>query len=135
MEIDITRFVTESDPYEFSASQHEMGGSAGEITWNNAKQAGADSPLLETEEQLQALRDHVAGYGAWDSDEIAAWSDSECNALFIQIISGDMRESGMDSCDMAEFDWAEYEKDSNAGEIPGNIFRGDTGLIYYYLGT
>ena len=75
-----------------------------------------------------------------DAEECAAWPDDECNALFIQLISGDMREAGMDACDMDEFDWEAYEEQAREGRIPGNIFKGDveghegSGRIFYDLG-
>jgi hypothetical protein len=130
MEINITRFVINADPFDFSASRAERGDNAGRVTWNNAKAEGESSPLLITPEQLEALRDHVRGYGAWDKEEIAAWSDAECNALFIQLISGDMREAGMDECDIEDFDWYEYQQ----GSISGRIYKGDDNQIYFYLG-
>lgn len=36
MELDITSFVRDAAPFEFSASQMEMGEDAGRITWRNA---------------------------------------------------------------------------------------------------
>lgn len=133
MEINITEFVKNSDPFDFSASIMERGKNAGPETWNNAVEEAKTSSLLTTEEQLEALRDYVKEFGAWSEEQIAAWSDDECNALFIQLISGDMREAGLDSCDLEEFDWAEYERRSQAGQISGNIFKSDDGLIYYQL--
>jgi hypothetical protein len=133
MEINITSFFENADPFEFSASICERGKNAGPETWANAKEEGARSPLLTTPEQIQALRDHIKGFGAWDEEEIAAWTDVECNALFIQLISGNMRESGLD-VDPDEVDWDEYEKGANEGKYSGNIYRGTGGQIYYYLG-
>jgi hypothetical protein len=135
MEINITRFVTNADPFDFSASRAERGDNAGKETWSNAVAEGTNSPLLTTPGELNALRDHVRGYGAWDDEEIAAWTDAECNAVFIQLISGDMREAGMDDCDLDEFDWEEYEERAEEGSISGNIFKGDDDQIYYYLGS
>ncbi len=130
MKIDVTRFVRNEDPYKFSASIMEMGANAGRLTWNNAKREGEQAPLLTTEDQLDALRSHVRGFGAWDEDEIAAWSDAECNALFVQLISGDMRQMGLDDCDVDEFDWQAYEARSDGG---GSLYlSGDR--FYYYLG-
>ncbi len=84
--------------------------------------------------QLAAsLREYAAGFGAWDDDEIAAWDAGECNALFVQLVSGDMREAGMDEGDLEDFDWEEYEHHANVGQISGNIYRGDDGQIYYSL--
>lgn len=134
MEINITRFVRDEDPFNYSASRWEYGNDAPQATWRHAMQEGERAPLLTTPEQLDALRDHVRGFGAWDEDEIAAWSDTECNALFIQLVSGDMREAGMDECDLEEFDWEEYERRAHDGQISGNISIGGDGQIYYYLG-
>jgi hypothetical protein len=129
MEIDITSFFESADPFEFSASRAERGQNAGPETWANAKREGAESPLLTTEEQFDALRDHVRGFGAWDADEIAAWDAAELNALFIQLISGDMREADLDNGDP---DWEVYEADVN---LTHNIFKGSDDRIYYYLGS
>ena len=134
-EIDITRSVLEADPYEFSASRAERGDNAGPETWRNAVQEGTDSPLLTTEEHLDALRQWAKETGAWDAAARAAWSPAECNALFIQIVSGDMREAGIDDCFPDEFDWEAYQARVEAGQINGNIYRADDGRIYYYLGN
>lgn len=131
MEIDITRFFNEADAFEFSASRMERGENAGAETWNNAKTEASDSPLLTTPEQLDALRAYVKGFGAWSEEEIAAWSDVECNALFIQIISGDIRETGMYAGD--DFDWKEYEAGAEKGHWSGNLYRAETGEVFYSL--
>jgi hypothetical protein len=131
MEINITSFVTNQDPYEYSASRCELGENAASITWNNA--LAADT-LLTTPEQIEALREYVKGFGAWSREEIAAWSDKQCNALFVQLISGDLREAGFDNVELDEFDWQEYEERQQAGSISSNVFRGNDGQVYYYLG-
>jgi hypothetical protein len=139
MELDITDFVTNAEPYEFSASVAERGPNAGPQTWANAVTEGASKPLLTTPDQIEEFRDYMGDFGAWDDAERAAWSDAECNALLIQLISGDMRESGMDSCDIEDFDWDQYQKDSEDGRISGRIYRADTdehtGRIFYYIGS
>ena len=131
MEIDITSFFNSANPCDYSASRFELGDNAGRITWQNALEA--DSGLLDSPEKLEAFRDHVRGFGAWDDAEIAAWDRRECEALFVQMISGGMREAGLHSA-MAEEDWQEYEACAQAGEIPSNLFRGDDGRVYYYIG-
>src|SRR5947207_5979867 len=101
MEINITSFVQTEDPFDYSASRAECGVNAERDTWNNAK---TKAPmLLDTPEKIEALRDYVKGYGAWNEEEIAAWSAGDCNALFIQLVSGDMREAGMDDVDPEDF--------------------------------
>lgn len=130
MDINITRFFREADPFEFSASRAERGQNAGAETWANAKREGEESPLLTTPEQIDALRDYVKDFGAWSDEEIAAWSDTECNALFIQLVSGDIREAGLDTDSP---DWAQYQKDSEKGRIAGNLYPGDDGEVYYSI--
>lgn len=136
MEINITSLL-EEDLFQFSHSRMEGGENAGENTWNAAKEVGRDSPILQTPEQLQALRDYVKGFGAWEGEEIAGWDDAECNALFLQLVAGDVREAGWDSLDEAEWDDEGGIIDSRTGERSesyGHLYRGDDGSIYYYLG-
>lgn len=131
MEIDITEFFNSAEPYEFSASCAERGPNAGPETWRNALEEGARTPLLTTPDQLDALRDHVRGYGAWEREEIDAWSPTECNALFIQLISGDIREARIDGLRVEDVDLIEYEKfcENSGGSL---TISGDR--AYYYLG-
>lgn len=93
MEIDITEFVKNDDPSYYSANVAELGPDAARITWRNAMAESAQGALLSTPEQLDALRQWAKGTGAWDASERAAWSDEECNALFIQLVSGDIEGS------------------------------------------
>jgi hypothetical protein len=81
MEIDITDFVTGADPFKFSASMAERGANAGWETWNNAKEYAADSPLLDTPEKLEAMREWAKETGAWNAEERAAWSEEKINAM------------------------------------------------------
>jgi hypothetical protein len=135
MDIDITDFVATEAPMDYSASVAELGHTAGEDTWRAAKERAAEGPrLLDTPDKLQALRDDARDTGAWSAEEIAAWSDDDCEALLIQMISGDMREGGI-SADMSDDDWAEYEAEASQGSISGRISRGDDGRIYFYLGS
>lgn len=129
MEIDITSFFENAEPFEFSASIAERGENAGPETWANAKREGADSPLLTTPKQIEALRRYVKNFGAWDAEEIAAWSEVECNALFIQIVSGDIREAGLNNGDP---DWAAYKKDEDGSH---NLYRASDGNIYFSIDT
>ena len=127
MEIDITSFFENAEPFEFSASRAERGENAGPETWANAVREGTDSPLLTTPEQIAALRRYVEDFGAWDAEEIVGWSDAECNALFIQLVSGDIRKAGLDN---GEPNWEAYEADENNR---GGLYRGGGGKVYYSL--
>lgn len=132
MEIDISEFFRTENHEDFSASAMEKGPQAGRLTWAAAMQAAAEpGPMLDTEDKLQALRDYVRGFGAWDAEAIAAWTPEECNALFIQLVAGDIRESGIDTL---EPDWATYQEDVESGRFSGNFYPGDDGRIWYSLG-
>jgi hypothetical protein len=138
MEIDITSLVTDGETWDFSGSVATHGPNAGPNTWANAKREAAERPLLHTEEQLQAMRQWMKETGAWDKAERDAMSDQELNALFIQLVSGDMREMGLDDAFHDEFDWDVYREENDGG---GNIYRGDIegsegfGRYFYYLGS
>lgn len=131
MEINISRFFAEAAPMDYSASVAEIGADAGRSTWNAAVEDSDDYNMLDSDDKREEFRRYVKGFGAWTEDEIAAWSDRELNALFIQMVSGDMREAGLD-CDSP--DWEQYERDSEAGRISGRIFKGIDSEIYYYVG-
>lgn len=132
MEIIVTRLVTEGNMFEFSASRAERGMNAGPETWNNAKDEAAERPILGDDE-LPEFRDYVREFGAWDDAEIDGWDATECNALFVQMVAGDIRE--IVACHPGDgpgdIDWAAYEADEN---MAGRMFlSGDD--IYYYVGN
>ena len=133
MEINITSFFENADAFEFSASVAERGKNAGPETWNNAKEEATRAPLLTTPEQLEALREHVKEFGAWERDEIDAWDSEHCNALFIQLVAGDIREAGLDS-ESDSSDWRRYERRVEAGNCSGNLYKTNEGAIFYSLG-
>lgn len=80
-------------------------------------------------ERKEAFRDFVKESGGWTVEEIAAWDDTELNALCLQWIAGDVRECFGDA-DFADWDWAEYEEDCEAGRSPSRFFRAD-GKVYF----
>ncbi len=72
MEIDITQFK-EAEAFTFSHSQAEGGDNAGRNTWNAAKASPVQ--LLKTEAEKDAFRRHIAEFGAWSREEIAAFEE------------------------------------------------------------
>ena len=122
MEINITQFYNDANPATYSASVAELGDNAGRITWDNALGAPV---LLDTPDKLGAMRAWAIGMGAWESAWVNAWNDVELNALFIQRVSGDIRE-------MDGMSWEEYQELSEAGQVSGALFEAD-GQIYYTL--
>ena len=136
MEINITEFFNSIEPHYYSASRAELGDNAGAITWNNALDRAEDADLLDNEEKVDAFKQFVSESGGWTWDEINALSHTELNALFIQWISGDMREGGLHS-GMTEDEWREYESLTKEGQCSGNIYGGPLsvdGQIYFCLG-
>lgn len=126
MELNVTRLIDENCE-QFSASRMELGDHAGEITWNNALQYTKEYPLV-TGDQLDAVRQYLAGFGAWTKQELSYMSDNEVNALLLQFIAGDIRE--MENCESYE----EYEQGCMQGTYSGALYRGDDGQWYYYVG-
>jgi len=135
MEIDITDFVRTAETHELSASVAELGRDAGKITWRNALQEAATTQLIDAAHRAEFVT-WVDEFGAdWS---IAAWSLDECNALLLQFIAGDLNTlESLCYSDDDEFgiDWTEVEKLSEAGTIGGNIYKGDDGRVYFYMGS
>lgn len=131
MDIDITDFFETARPLDYSASAAELGRDAGKITWGNAVRDSADYMLLDTEEKREEWRDDVRGFGAWEEEEIAAWSDEELNALFIQFISGDIREMRALCAD----NWDEFERLVEQGTCSGRLSRDADGRVWFYVGS
>jgi len=91
MEIEITSLL-EMDCFALSHSRAEGGETAGQDTWNASKEQAEETPLLDTPEKLDAMRDFARSSGGWNDEEVAAWNDQEVNALFLQWIAGDVRQ-------------------------------------------
>ena len=132
MYIEITSLL-ELDCFPLSHSRAEGGDNAGRNTWHASKEQAKETPLLDTEEKLEAMRDFARSSGGWTREEIAAWSAEEINALFLQWVAGDVREAGADS--LEEIEWQEYESQASKGRISSNLSKGEDGRIYFYLGN
>lgn len=135
MEININQLIEFRAPV-YSHSVHEGGENAAQNSWNAAKEAAATTPILRSEEELEAMRGWARSSGGWEREEIAAWDADELNALFLQLVSAETREAGWDSLEDAEWDDEGSLIDSLTGEPAecSNIFRGTDGNVYFYLG-
>ena len=129
MEIDVTHMVENANQMsELSGSQMEHGRDAGSITWNNALEYGREQPLLTTDEERDAAREHFVHYGAWSREEIAAWSEDELQGIMCQDVAAAIRE-------MEHYpDPDEYREARERGECSGDLYQGDSGRWYFYLG-
>ncbi len=135
MELNITHLFTEESPFspfDCSNNRATLGDNAGQLTWQASCETAAQITLLDTDDKRQEFRDWVKEFGAWSVEEIAAWSDTELNALLLQFIAGDVREAFGDS-DVSEWDWADYEVRAERGSISSNLFKADDGSIYYSI--
>lgn len=134
MELNITEFFRTAAPMDYSASAAEIGADAGRQTWLAAVEDAPDWPLLDTDEKREAFKAHLLGFGAWQEDEIAEWSNRELVALLLQMIAGDIRDADL-SPDSDDADWIAYEARAAAGQCASNIFRADDGAVYYWIGS
>lgn len=121
MIIDVTYLVTDYDCSLFASSVYESGReNIGQITWTNAMQHVAVESLVTAADQDE-LREWLAGFGAWDREEVYAMSDQETNALLLQFIAGTIRA-------MERYDsYDEYMTQVEAGCEPGNLWRNEDG--------
>ncbi len=135
MEIDITEFFNSEtvDMSDISGSVMEHGPNAARITWNNAREASKEYRVLDSVEKDEAAREFLAGFGAWTREEIDAWDDNDLNALILQFIAGDIRETP--DMDVGDWDWGLYQRLAMEGAVAGRMYRGDDGRVYYYLGS
>ena len=134
MEININKyFENELCPSDFSASVVEMGQDAGVLTWSYPNEEAQDTILLTTFEQFAEFIDHVESMGMDFSEDEKPMTGIELNALFIQLISGNIRES--EGLSEYPINWDLYEEEANYGQISSNIFKGTDSNIYYYLGN
>ncbi len=124
MDINVSKLINQEfySPFDFSASVAEIGRDAGKLTWQASLEESDEINLLDTDEKKQAYREHISAYGAWDEDEINAWSDIELNALLIQEISGDIREGALDD-------------DTPDDQKSGRLSMESGGEFYFYCGS
>ena len=135
MEINITSILRDVDTWPLSGSIVTHGPNAGAETWAASKAQAKETPLLDTEEKLDAMRDFARSSGGWTREEIEAWDDDELNALFLQWVAGDLRELGADECDFEDIPWDEIEERQREGQAPSNIYRGGEDQVFFYLGS
>lgn len=130
MELDVTHMVEQADEMiELSGSRMEHGRDAGRITWDNSVAFGKDRPLLTTDEMRETARAHFREYGAWSEDEIAAWSEDALQGIMCQDVAAAIREM-----EVADGDYAEYQRLCEVGTCSGRLGKGDDGRWYFYVG-
>lgn len=132
MEINITGIFYTGQAHLYSASVAELGDDAGKITWANALAYANKHRMLDTEDQLEAFRQFVKDTGGWTQEEISHWTNHELNALFVQFVTGDIREAGLET----PFpDWEQYQEDAEAGTVSSRIFKSEDNQVFYLIGN
>ena len=97
MYINVLEFIENEDPSRYSASQSELGRDAVEITWDNALDAAENVyDTLLTADDLPAVREHFAGFGAWSRLELDKMDKTELTALILQMTAAEMRNGNLD---------------------------------------
>ncbi|RWX70438.1 hypothetical protein EN780_03320 [Mesorhizobium sp. M4B.F.Ca.ET.089.01.1.1] len=130
--VDVTRLVGDVDPFELSRSIAEAGKDAGPTSWRNATAEAGARPLLTASERNEA-KHWLKGFGAWDDDEIAGWSDAEIDALVLQFAAGDLREvqSLCPGDGLGDVNWQEAEALAEHGTVGGRLYpQGESLMIY-----
>jgi hypothetical protein len=142
MDIEITEFLKSECPRDYSASVAEIGDGAGAVTWSAAMENSDPIRFMTTPERINAFRAFVLDSGGWDESECNAFSVRALESLFIQWVSGDLREMFFDSfrnkvdfANMTEAQWQQAESMGESGIVPTRIFRGTDGRVYFYCGT
>jgi hypothetical protein len=116
--VNLANMFDEFEPWLVSNSRANLGDFAGRITWNNAIAIAADhDSWLRSDlcDAVDGMRDWARECGAWDAEEIAAWSVEDCLGLLVQNIASDLRNhldadnnDLADSCAVyAATDWSE----------------------------
>jgi hypothetical protein len=117
-EIDVS-LLDNKDCGLLSGSRSELGDDAGGITWRNCLALAANNPIV-TDANRQDIRDHFAGYGAWEREEIDAWDDTALSAMVWQEGAAAVRELD--------------EHDVEDGRVYATAGEDGTRKLYLYLG-
>jgi hypothetical protein len=132
VEINITEYFMNGNHWMNSNSVANLGYNAATTTWNCAKEESLGFFFI-TDDNKEEIKEYFKGFGAWEREEIGAWSDIELNALLLQLISGDINELEYYDTGEGETDWQAVEAAQGAGQISSNLTRTDNNEFYYYI--
>lgn len=137
MEIDITDLLARhaKDRIRYASSQAEYGLNVAKDTFDNSCELAQKEPPLRTVAELEALIDHLTSMGFSESPDLRDRPLYELNALFIQLVMGDLFEMGDPDPTPEGLSDPDLLKAQREGLYPSNISVGDNGRIYYYLGA
>jgi hypothetical protein len=116
------------DMRNFAGSIAELGENAAKITWANCLAYSENSPPLSTPDQISEARDYFREFGAWDDDEINAWTLNEVQAIVLQELAHQIKE--FQRCD----DYDDYRDQSERGSVSGMLYHGTDDRYYVAMG-
>jgi hypothetical protein len=137
IELNITKYFEENDPYYMSNSVNNLGSNAARITWDNSL-AASDGNLLTTDESLQAVRSWIKSFGAWDDAEIEAYNVKELEAFILQDAANTINEINSiferdyeydDSLSLSEIIDIICNDSDYFEELSGNIYTHDDQIM------
>jgi len=138
-EIDITDIIT-SESFHTRELSNSIANSGlqniGQATWNNANEKAKEELIQKAFKDIETegLMDYFREYGAWTDGELLEHGKAGLISLTLQFIASDLQEAGIEDWqDVESFDWQQYEEDCQAGQLSGNLFKGDDGRIYFSL--
>lgn len=135
--LNVTELFSEIAPYHCANSVANLGPSAAEDTWANCLTLADSDAALAAEWDYDAVREHIASYGAWDTEEIAAMSEKQLRASMIQEIASDLRARGADyPHSFSDIDTDPYMEDVHGHEfeVTFSIEHGDVTFATLSLG-
>ncbi len=124
MDIDVTRFFYDEDHGQFYNSVANLGEDAANITWKMACKEAGHYNYLDTEDKRETFLKTVREWGAWEEADIAKWTPTEVNALFLQLVAAAVRESGFN---IHNWDWKAYDADESGNH---ELCRADNRIYY-----
>lgn len=112
----VSKMFSHRDPWDCSNSAANLGPNAGQLTWDCALEVAENASewlLSPVSDACEGIQEWARDTGAWDADEIAAWPDTHCLALFVQNVASELRDhldsdnQGLTECatKYAETDW------------------------------
>ena len=130
----VSKMFATIEPCYVSGSRAELGDAAGRITWDNAMNIAGQCPrwLVSPLNDAADESNHWAREtGAWDRDEIEAWSTQTSLALFVQNIASELRMLGSDDLSLDEcvgrYNATDWDEES---EYPSGYYYIENGDVF-----
>lgn len=142
IEANVSRMFESVEPWDCSNNAFNLGQNVGQLTWRAALSVAdnAESWLLSDRDRtVEGTREWARESGGWSREEIAAWTDRECLALFVQNIAGELRDNlNADEVELAEcariYDATDWDKESSYPRGVYWLTETDNVHVQFYTG-